>query len=340
MVLPYGLMKHYDVFGVGNALVDIIAFIDLNFLQKQGIQKGIMTLVDETKQGALLSDLHDVKKELRSGGSAANTMIAIANSGGTCAYTGKVTHDTYGEFYKKDMEEAGVLFETTPDKDGHTGTCVVLTTPDAERTMLTNLGISTTLAPEDIDKEVLKRSKFVYVEGYLWDGDSTKKASELTMKIAKENAIKVAFTYSDPFCVNRSRDEFVHLTKEYVDVVFCNTEEGLALSGKTDPKEAVTYISTLSPLVFMTAGKEGAYVAENGKIILVPGFPVKPIDTTGAGDAFAAGALYGLTQGYSAQKSARWGNYVASRIVGEVGPRLSVRLMGRQDEILKGFVET
>lgn len=332
-------MKHYDVFGVGNALVDIIAFIDPNFLEKKQIQKGIMTLVDETKQGALLADLHDVKKELRSGGSAANTMIAITNSGGTCAYTGKVTHDTYGEFYKKDMEEAGVLFETTPDKDGHTGTCVVLTTPDAERTMLTNLGISTTLAPTDIDLETLKRSKYVYVEGYLWDGDSTKKASELSMKTAKENNIKVAFTYSDPFCVNRSKDEFIQLTKDYVDVVFCNTEEGLALSGKSDPKEAISFISKIAPLVFMTAGKDGAYVAENGKINLVPGFPVKPIDTTGAGDAFAAGVLYGLTHGYSAQKSARWGNYVASRIVAEVGPRLSVRLMGRQDEILKDFVE-
>lgn len=330
-------MKHYDVFGVGNALVDIIAFISPNFLEKQNITKGVMTLVDESRQGQILADLHDEKKELRSGGSAANTMIAIANSGGTCCYTGKVTHDTYGEFYKKDMEEASVLFETKPDANGHTGTCVVLTTPDAERTMLTNLAISTSLGPNDIDVNNLKKSKFVYVEGYLWDGDSTKKASELTMIVAKENNVKVSFTYSDPFCVNRSRDEFIHLTKEYVDVVFCNTEEGLALSGAKTAVEAVEYISKLCPLVFMTAGKDGAYVAENGKITLVPGFPVKPIDTTGAGDAFAAGVLYGLTQGYSSQKSARWGNYVASRIVCEVGPRLSVRLMGRQDEILDGF---
>ncbi len=330
-------MKKYDVFGVGNALVDIIAFIDPKFLEKQKISKGVMTLVDETRQGEILADLHDIKKELRSGGSAANTMIAIANSGGTCAYTGKVTHDTYGEFYKKDMEDAGVFFETKPDKAGHTGTCVVLTTPDAERTMLTSLGISTSLGPEDIDLERLKLSAYVYVEGYLWDGDSTKKASELSMSEAKKNGVKVAFTYSDPFCVNRSREEFIRLTKDYVDVVFCNTEEGLALSGKTDPKEAVAFIGSLAGLVFMTAGKEGAYVCENGKVTLVPGFPVKPIDTTGAGDAFAAGTLYGLTHGYSNAKSARWGNYVASRIVQEVGPRLTIHLLGRQDEILKDF---
>lgn len=332
-------MKHYDVFGVGNALVDIIAFVSPQFLDKQKITKGVMTLVNETQQGQVLASLHEEKKELRSGGSAANTMIAIANSGGTCCYTGKVTNDTYGEFYKKDMEDAGVLFETKPQSDGHTGTCVVLTTPDAERTMLTNLGISTSLSPADIDLENLKKSKYVYVEGYLWDGDSTKQASELTMKTAKENGIKVSFTYSDPFCVNRSREEFLRLTKEYVDVVFCNTEEGLALSGASDAKEAVSFIAKLAPLVFMTAGKEGAYVAEEGKIVLVPGFPVKPIDTTGAGDAFAAGVLYGLTQGYSAQKAARWGNYVASRIVCEVGPRLTVRLLGRQEEILEDFKE-
>lgn len=330
-------MKKYDVFGVGNALVDIIAFIEPMFLEKQNITKGVMTLVDETRQGQILADLHEAKKELRSGGSAANTMIAIANSGGACAYSGKVTKDTYGEFYKKDMEEAGVFFETEPDLEGHTGTCVVLTTPDAERTMLTSLGISTSLSPADIDIERLKVSKFVYVEGYLWDGDSTKKASELAMSEAKKHNVKVAFTYSDPFCVNRSRDEFIHLTKEYVDVVFCNTEEGLALSGKTDPREAVEFISKLADYVFMTAGKDGAYVAEKGAISLVPGFPVKPIDTTGAGDAFAAGVLYGLTNGYSNKKAARWGNYVASRIVQEVGPRLTIKLMGRQDEILKDF---
>lgn len=328
-------MKKYDVFGVGNALVDIIVFLEDSFLQKKKIDKGIMTLVDETQQGELLSELHDYKKNLRSGGSAANTMIALANSGGTGCYTGKVTHDTYGEFYKKDIEEAGIVFETTPSKDGHTGTCVILTTPDAERTMLTSLGISVTLEPKDIDLERLKASQYVYVEGYLWDGAGTKAASELTFKTAKENGVKTSFTYSDPFCVNRAKEEFINLTKELVDVVFCNLEEAYALTGKDSPESAVDEIAKLAPYVFMTAGKEGAWVAHEGNKILVPGFPVKPLDTTGAGDAFAAGVLYGLTHGYTPEKAARWGNYVASRVVQEVGPRLAVKLMGRQDEILK-----
>lgn len=330
-------MKNFDVFGVGNALVDIIAFVDPIFLKKHNIEKGVMTLVDEVYQAELLTNLKDVKKELRSGGSAANTMIALANSGGTGCYSGKVSHDTYGEFYKKDMEDSGIVFETKPVTSGHTGTCIVLTTPDADRTMLTSLGISTSLDKSDLDISALERSKYVYVEGYLWDGPSTKAASELAMKHAKDKGIKVAFTYSDPFCVNRSKEDFLHLTKTYVDVVFCNTDEGLALSGAKSPLEAVEFISKLSDLVFMTAGKEGAYVATNGKIQLVPGFPAKPIDTTGAGDSFAAGVLYGLTQGYSPARSARWGNFVASCVVQEVGPRLISRLMGRQDEILKGF---
>ncbi|NCN10725.1 MAG: adenosine kinase [Leptospira sp.] len=327
-------MKKYDVFGVGNALVDIIVLLDDAFLNENKLQKGVMTLIDETSQGSLLSSLHDYKKNLRSGGSAANTMIALSNSGGTGCYTGKVSHDTYGEFYKKDIEEAGIVFETKPDTDGHTGTCLILTTPDAERTMLTSLGISTTLKPTDIDTEKLKVSKYSYIEGYLWDGDSTKKASELTMKLSKENGVKVAFTYSDPFCVNRTREEFIQLTKDYVDVVFCNLEEAYALTGKDSPESALIELAKLSPMCFMTAGKEGAYVLQDGKSTLVPGFPVKPIDTTGAGDSFAAGVLYGLTQGYTPEKAARWGNYVASRVVQEIGPRLTVKLMGRQDEIL------
>ncbi len=328
-------MRHYDVFGVGNALVDIIVFVEDHFLNEKQICKGVMTLVDETIQGSLLSELHDYKKTLRSGGSAANTMIALANSGGTGCYTGKVSHDTYGEFYKKDIEEAGIFFETTPDPTGHTGTCIVLTTPDAERTMLTSLGISSTLSPSDIDEERLKKSQYVYVEGYLWDRESSKKASELTFRLAKEHGVKTSFTYSDPFCVHRTREEFLDLTKSWVDVVFCNLEEAYALTGKDSPESALEEISALAPLVFMTIGKEGAWVAYEQKKVRVPGFPVKPLDTTGAGDAFAAGVLYGLTHGYTPEKSARWGNYVASRIVQEIGPRLNVRLMGRQEEILK-----
>ena len=328
-------MKNYDVFGVGNALVDILVTVDDVFLKDNKLEKGVMTLVDAETQGQLLSALGDHKRDLRSGGSAANTMIAIANSGGTGCYTGKVTEDTYGEFYKTDMEEAGIVFEVAPTKEGHTGTCVVLITPDAERTMLTHLGISTSLTPTDIDIDRLKKSKISYVEGYLWDGVGTKNASILTMEESKKAGVQVSFTYSDPFCVNRSRDEFIKLSKEYVDIAFCNFEEAKALSEMDRQEDAIRFIGELCQTAFMTDSANGAYICHEGKISQVPGFPVKPVDTTGAGDAFAAGVLFGLTHNYSLEKACRWGNYVASRMILETGARLAIKLMGRQDEILK-----
>ncbi|TGJ98220.1 adenosine kinase [Leptospira langatensis] len=328
-------MKHYDVFGIGNALVDILVPTEDLFITKLGWTKGVMTLVDAETQGKVLTSLDEHKKELRSGGSAANTMIALANSGGTGTYTGKVTEDTYGEFYKQDMEKAGILFEVKPSNDGHTGTCVVLTTPDAERTMLTHLGISTTLTKHDVDLEKLRASAYSYVEGYLWDGPSTKEACILTMEESRKAGVKVAFTYSDPFCVNRSREDFIRLTKEYCDLVFCNVEEAKALSGNPSKEESLKYVASLCDHVMMTDGSNGAFFSEKGVIRHVSGFSVEElIDTTGAGDCFAAGVLYGLTHGFTPEKSVKWGNYVASRIVQEIGPRLTVRLMGRQEEIL------
>lgn len=331
--------KQYDVFGVGNALVDTLVTIDEQFLVDNQITKGVMTLVDSHRQGELLAALSDHHLELRSGGSAANTMVALANCGGTGCYTGKVANDTNGEFYKLDMEKAGIFFEVEPASahEGYTGTCVVLTTPDADRTMLTHLGISTTLSATDIDSERLHQSQIAYVEGYLWDGDSTKQACVHTMELAKQAGITTAFTYSDPFCVNRSRDDFEQLTRDYVDIVFCNHEEAIAFSGQDDPEQAIQTIGKLCSTVFMTWGAKGAIVCHQGSLATVPAFPVQPIDTNGAGDAFAAGTLYGLTHGYSLTKAARWGNYIASRMILEIGARLSLSLKGQQDSILQGF---
>lgn len=331
-------MKSYDVFGIGNALVDILVLLDDHFLTSNKIHKGVMTLVDEEAQGELLLKLAEYKKELRSGGSAANTMIALSNIGGTGCYTGKVSHDTYGEFYKKDMEFSGIHFETKPESISHTGTCLILTTPDAERTMLTSLGISSTITKADIDEDRLKNSKFIYVEGYLWDKPDTKQACIHAMELAKKHKVKISFTYSDPFCVERSKEEFIKLTKEYCDLVFCNLAEGETISGEKDPEAILKKIGSWVDICCMTSGKEGARVMDKNTNRLIPGFPVKPLDTTGAGDVFAAGVLYGLTHDLTLPKSVRLGNYMASRIVQEIGPRLSVKLMGREEEILGDFV--
>lgn len=326
-------MQTFDVFGVGNALVDTLVFIKDDFLANNSIEKGVMTLVDANSQSSLLTSLEKMEKDLRSGGSAANTMIALANCGGSGYYTGKVGDDANGKFYKQDLENAGIVFEIAPGPNA-TGTCVVLTTPDADRTMLTHLGISTELTENDINIDHLKNSKISYIEGYLWDGEGTKAASVKTMEESKKNGLQVAYSYSDPFCVHRSREDFIKLTKDYIDIAFCNADEAKAMSGETDTEKAIAYLGTLTDLVFMTDGANGALINEKGKIRSVAGFPVKAIDTVGAGDSFAAGVLYGLTHGMDVNKACKWGNYVAAQIVTIAGARHNISLKDKLTEVL------
>ena len=318
--------QKYDVFGVGNAIVDTLVFTDDAFLEKHQIARGVMTLVEGDRQGEILNDLQSHNLELRSGGSAANTMYNIALSGGKAVYTGKVARDANGEFYRRDLEKAGITFDVHPLKEmeGPTGTCVVLNTPDSQRTMCTHLGVSTRLGPADINLEHLRQSKILYVEGYLWTGDSTRKASIAAMEAARKHGVKVAFTFSDPFLVNAFKDDFKNLVNDYCDIVFCNADEAQHFTGWQDMDAAVKEIATLCELAFVTSGKDGAYVCEHkGEgVHREPGFPVKAIDTNGAGDAFAGGALYALSQGLENAKAARWGNYLGSQIVQIHGARL------------------
>jgi sugar/nucleoside kinase (ribokinase family) len=326
-------MAKFNVFGVGNALVDIVVRVEDSFLKDNKIRKGVMTLVDTTVQNQLLSGLSAHSPEKRSGGSAANTLIGVANAGGTGYYTGKVSADDNGNFYKTDMIKAGIEFHVPPGS-GHTGTCLVMTTHDGERTMLTSLGISSDLHKTDINIDALNDSEIAYVEGYLWDKENTKEASLFTMQEAKRLGKKVAFTFSDPFCVNRSRDDFKHLTKEYVDIAFCNHEEAMALTQTDSPEDAIQGMSEYCELVFMTWGHHGSMISMEGVEKHIPGYPVKAIDSNGAGDAFAAGVLYGITHGYSNEKACKWGNYMASCVIQNIGPRLPYLLKGKQEEIL------
>jgi sugar/nucleoside kinase (ribokinase family) len=329
-------MSHFDVFGVGNALVDIIVTCEDSFLKENKIKKGMMTLVDTPTQSIILERLRAHSTSLRSGGSAANTMIGIANSGGTGVYTGKVASDGNGAFYKNDLEKAGISFEV-PASPGTTGTCLVLTTPDGERTMLTSLGISSEISKSDIDIDKIKDSQIVYVEGYLWDKPNSKEASLFTMEMAKKFGKKVAYTYSDPFCVLRSREDFIKITKEFVDIAFCNHEEAMAMTHTESPEDAIRNMGDICNLTFMTWSEHGAFISNEGIEKHIPGFPVKAIDSNGAGDGFASGVLYGIAHGYSMEKACRWGNYYASRIVLEIGPRLSYSVKDKQAEILEGI---
>ena len=326
----------YDVYGVGNAIVDILAQVPEQAIADLALIKGSMTLMESEKQAGILQYLEGHPLTLASGGSAANTMAAIAQSGGTGVYAGKVAHDPHGEFYQRDMAVVGIEFyiPLAPESGLPTGTSVVLTTPDAERTMCTHLGISSTLHADDIDESLIGRSKICYVEGYLWTGDSTRQAMVKAFESARRQNVQTAFTFSDPFLVDAFRDDFHHLVAAHCDTVFCNADEAKKFFDNGDAEQSALELGKLCQLGFVTDGPNGCYVVQQGNVQHVAGFPVDAIDTVGAGDAFAGGVLFGLTHGMSPTESARWGNYFASRVVEHIGPRTSLPMKEHLESVL------
>lgn len=314
--------KNYDVFGLGNALVDILVQVDDDFIRERNLNKGGMTLTDPKEQADILQALEKHEVFLRSGGSAANTMLGIAKAGGKAFYVGKISNDTNGEFYRKDLLEAGVHFDVQPGSSGPTGTSLVMTTPDAERTMYTNLGISTELTVNDVDQDKLKNSKYCYVEGYLWAGDGPRAASEKTFEIAKKNDVITSFTFSDMFLVSNFREDFFKVATEMADILFMNMEEAKGFCEMNNEDDVIAHIGNISKLAFVTNGSKGAVVIQDKQSVEVPGFQVKAVDTTGAGDNFAAGVLYGLSKGLEPAKAAKIGNFLASEVVQFTGGRL------------------
>ena len=311
----------YDVYGVGNSLVDIQARIEDSVLGRLEFPKGIMTLVDEPTQCRVLGSLHDVKLNRCAGGSAANTIAGVADFGGKAAYCGKLGSDELGGVWLQDMRDLGVSV-VTPQADGQTGTCVCLITEDAQRTMLTHLGLSAALGPDDIDEASIQQSKYVYIEGYLFAGDSTKAAAMRAIELAKKHGVKVAFTVSDPFLINFNRDLFWKLIEGPVDLLFCNLEEARSLTGKTDPIDCAQEIHKHAANVALTLGSDGSLLMHDGHAYPVEGVKVSAIDTTGAGDMYAAGILYGITNGLRWPQAGHLASHASARVVAQMGARL------------------
>jgi sugar/nucleoside kinase (ribokinase family) len=306
---------------VGNALVDIEARVSEQTLAELQFAKGLMTLVDEDTQRRVLEALQGVKTSRCAGGSAANTIVGVADFGGKSAYAGKVSDDEIGRFFLEDMRKVGVAIEVPPG-EGDSGTCVILITPDAERTMLTHLGVSATIGPGDIDEAEVKQAKYLYVEGYLFAGATTRQAALRAIELAKKHGVKVAFTVSDPFLIKHHRDEFLELIAGSVDLLFCNLDEARALTTFDDPIECAHQLHDATANVALTLGADGSILMHEGQAIPIEGVPVEAVDTTGAGDMYAAGVLYGITNGLSWKQSGRLGSHAAARIVGQLGARL------------------
>ncbi len=318
----------YDVFGIGNALVDKEFEVTEAFLASQDIQKGMMTLIDQTKQQALLSALTETfgLKKRASGGSAANSIVAVSQFGGKTFYACKVANDETGEFYMHDLHAAGVttkLDQVRCASEGVTGKCMVMVTPDAERTMNTFLGITADFSEAELHLDELKQAHYLYIEGYLVTSDMSRAAVLKARQVAKEHGVKTAMTFSDPAMVRFFRAGIDEMIGDGVDILFCNQEEASVFTGKDSLEEVIAAIQPFAKKVVITLGSKGALVIDENGRTEVASHPVKAIDTNGAGDMFAGAFLYGITQGMDNAKAGKLASLAASKIVTVFGARLS-----------------
>lgn len=320
-------MEQFDVVGLGNAIVDILAYTEESFLEANQLPKGGMTLID-APQAAELYKAMGAATEC-SGGSAANTLAGIASLGGKAAFIGKVAQDQMGKIFRHDMNATGVHF-TTPPLLGTVSTaqCLVMVTQDSrtkstERTMATYLGACKHISPIDIDAALIEASKVTYLEGYLWDEQPAKRAIEKAIKVAHAAKKKVAFTLSDAFCVERHRAEFWEMinTKQ-IDILFANEREACALAETTDLNIAITKLQGTCDIIAITRSEKGAIILTKNDAVTLPAVPVEEVfDVTGAGDLYAAGFLYGYTHDMPIEKCGMLGSYAAGEVIKYLGAR-------------------
>ncbi|CAA0078447.1 2-dehydro-3-deoxygluconokinase [BD1-7 clade bacterium] len=319
-------MKNYDLYGIGAALVDTEIETEDAFLAECSIEKGVMTLVDEARQHELMELLsgHLVASKKASGGSAANSIIAAANFGAKCFHTGKVSSDDLGDFYLNDLKNAGVdaSFERARE-DGITGKCLVMISPDAERTMNTFLGISETLDESNLDLDALAASEWLYIEGYLVTSDSCRGAAIKARQHAEANGVKTALSLSDPGMVQFFKEGLNAMLGDKVDLLFCNKEEAFGWADTDNIDDAVESLKQISNTFAITLGAEGAVIFDGEALINIAPNKVTAIDTNGAGDAFAGALLYGLSQGFDFAKAGKLASLTSATVVSQYGPRLA-----------------
>lgn len=319
---------YYDVVGIGNAIVDVLAKVGEGFLKERNLPKGCMTLMDAQTAGKIYADI--VPEREVPGGSAANTVAGLASLGSAPAFIGKIHDDELGQEFTRDIGAAGVDFFTKPLAQGPvTGRSIVLVTPDAQRSMFTYLGAATHLSEKDIDEEIIRASKIVYIEGYLWDSDCCHDAVFKACELAHKHNRNVAFTLSDTTCMERNREKLLEFVTEHVDILFANEDEIKALFAEEDFYQSLDLIKPLVDIAAITRGQKGSVVVNGRTKTFVEAEVVENVvDTTGAGDLYAAGFLYGITQGRSLGTCAMIGSIAAAEIITHYGARPEVSLRG------------
>ena len=313
----------YDVAAVGNAIVDVISPADDAFLAAEGLSKGAMMLVDEASAASLYKKMAAGVEA--SGGSAGNTTSVIASFGGRAAYIGKDADDLLGKVFHHDIAAQGVAFKPRPLPPGAgpgTGTCLINVTPDGQRTMCTCLGVANLLGADDVDEEMIRAASIIYLEGYLFDPDAARQAFAKAARVGRDAGRKIALTLSDAFVVERHRSALLAFIDEAVDIVFANETEAKALFETADFDQAVSLLGARAPTVCVTRGEHGSVIVTDGAFETIPAAPAAQVlDTTGAGDQYAAGVLFGLARGRPTSVCGRLGSLAAAEVIAHYGPR-------------------
>jgi sugar/nucleoside kinase (ribokinase family) len=325
----------FDVLGIGNALVDVISSVDDSFIEAHGFPRGATTMVDLERSEAVYADLPPAQET--SGGSCGNTIAGLASFGAAVAFIGRVRDDQLGKVYTHDLRSLGVHFDVPPATSGPaTGRCLVMVTPDAQRTQCTYLGASTFIGPEDVDPDLVARAQVTYLEGYLWDQPPAKDAIRKAAAAARGARGQVALTLSDPFCVDRHREEFRALVADEIDVLFANEAEICSLYEVDDFDAALQQVRRHCRVGALTRSEQGSVVIAGEEVHVIDADPVdRLVDTTGAGDQYAAGFLYGLTHGHDLATCGHLGSIAAAEVISHFGPRPAVSLAELAERVIR-----
>jgi len=314
----------YDVYCVGNAIVDIVTEVEYDFFAKNGVEKGVMTLVDEQRQLQLMKAIDMDKSKMSGGGSGGNTITAVSQFGGQGFFSALVAKDSLGNFFLEDLKHNGVETNIKYDNcpEGHSGRCLVMTSPDAQRTMNTFLGVNSFFDPSYIDEAAIRNSQYAYLEGYLVASPKGLEAMKETKRIAEKHNVKVALTFSDPSMVKYFSEQMKEIVGASVDLLFCNDEEAMIYTGTNDINDAREKLKDIAKRFVITLGANGALIYDGDTFIKIEPYKTTAVDTNGAGDMFAGAFMYAITHGHSLADAGKLASLAASRVVSQWGPRL------------------
>jgi sugar/nucleoside kinase (ribokinase family) len=315
----------YDVYAIGNAIVDIVTEVEHDFFSKNEVEKGVMTLVDENRQKHLMKAIDMKKSKITGGGSAGNTVTAVSQFGGRSFYSCLVAKDELGKFFLEDLKSNSISSNLVYDKlpVDHTGRCLVMTSPDAERTMNTFLGVNSFFSPEYLDEQAIKNSTYTYMEGYLVASPKGLEAMKETKRLAEHHKVSTALTFSDPSMVKYFGTQMQEIVGASVDLLFCNEEEAMIFTGTNSVDEAREKLKQVAKRFAMTLGKNGAMIYDGDTFIQIEPYKVTAVDSNGAGDMFAGAFMYAITHGHSFAEAGKLASLASSKVVGQWGPRLA-----------------